>query len=351
MGEPLPTRWFDGRSPRGRAVQLRVEGDELVLEPLDAERAEPPRRYPLREVRWPERRTHGQRQTELPDGGLIQHADASGWDAWWAAQGLRESWVVGWQQSWRATAAAVVGAVAVLLASWFWGVPVASQFVAQRLPVSLDERIGRDGLAQLDRALLKPTRLDEARRQAIERRWRAFVERAHPEGDAPAWRLSFRHAPELGPNALALPGGQMVVTDQLVELLHDRPDALTGVLAHELGHVRHRDGLDMLVRASLLSAIVGVVFGDASGFIASVPAALLTQSYSRDVERRADAYAAERLDRAGLSPAVMVSLFERLATARKNQDRDADGVLPIALASHPADEERIRFFREWAPER
>ena len=134
MGEPLPTRWFDGRSPRGRAVQLRVEGDELVLEPLDAERAEPPRRYPLREVRWPERRTHGQRQTELPDGGLIQHADAGGWDAWWVAQGLRESWVVGWQQSWRATAAAVVGAVAVLLASWFWGVPVASQFVAQRLP-------------------------------------------------------------------------------------------------------------------------------------------------------------------------------------------------------------------------
>lgn len=350
MGQPLATLWFDGRSPRGRPVRLRIDGDELVLEPLDEAADGSPRRYPMRRVRWPERRTHGQRQTELPDDSLIQHADAPEWDAWWAAHGLRESWVVGWQQSWRATAWAVIGAIAVLLASWFWGVPVASQFVAQRLPLALDERLGTDSLAQLDRGLLKPTRLDEARRQAIERRWRAFVDSAHPEGDAPTWRLAFRHAPDLGPNALALPGGQIIVTDELVELLHDRPDALTGVLAHELGHVRHRDGLDMLVRASLLSAIVGVVFGDASTFIATVPATLLTQSYSRDVERRADAYAAERLHRAGLSPAVMVTLFERLAAVRQKEG-ERGGVLPIALASHPADEDRIRYFREWTPER
>jgi Zn-dependent protease with chaperone function len=350
MRLPLRTLWFDGRSPRGRAVRVHLDGDELVLQPLDVAADGPARRYPLRRVRWPERRTHGQRQTDLPDGSLIQHADAPEWDDWWAGQGLSESWVVGWQQSWRATVWAVVGAVAVVLASWLWGVPAASQFVAQRLPVELDERLGRDSLEQLDRVLLKPTRLDEAQQREVEQRWKSFVERAHVEGDEPAWRLSFRHAPDLGPNALALPGGHIIVTDQLVELLRDRPDALTGVLAHELGHVRHRDGLDMLVRASLLSAIVGVVFGDASTFIATVPATLLTQSYSRDVERRADAYAAERLHRAGLSPAVMVTLFERLAAVRQKEG-ERGGVLPIALASHPADEDRIRYFREWTPER
>lgn len=346
MGEALETLWFDGRSPRGHPVRLYIEGDQLVLEPLAAGDEGLPRRYALRRVRWPESRTHGQRQTDLPDDSLIQHADAGEWDAWWAAQGLRQGWVVSWQQSWRATAGAAIGAIAVVIASWVWGVPVASQFVAQRLPMELDQRIGRDGLQQLDRALLQPTRLDDAQRQAIERRWQAFVERAHPEGDAPAWRLSFRHAPGLGPNALALPGGQIIVTDQLVALLRDRPDALTGVLAHELGHVKYRDGLDMLVRASLLSAIVGLVFGDASTMIATVPATLLTQAYSREVERRADAYAADLLDRGGLSPAVMVALFERLSAARQGRGERAD-LLPIALASHPADEERVRFFREW----
>ena len=350
-GAPLQTLWFDGLSPRPRAVHVRCVGDELWVEPLDPQADGGARRYPLRRVNWPERRSHGQRQTDLPDGGLLQHADAPEWDSWWSAQGLRESWVVGLQQSWRGVAWSLLLTIAVLGAAWHWGVPAASQFVAQRLPASLETSLGESSMKRLDEALLKPTRLPPAQTREIEARWRAFVERAYGEREPPAWQLHWRHAPALGPNALALPGGHIVVTDQLVDLLRDRPDALIGVLAHELGHVQHRDGLDALVRASLLSAIVGVVFGDASGFIATVPAALLTQAYSRDVERRADAYSAALLHQGGVSPAAMLPLFERLAQRAhaKGGSREQASPLPMALASHPADEERIRFFRDWAP--
>jgi predicted Zn-dependent protease len=102
-----------------------------------------------------------------------------------------------------------------------------------------------------------------------------------------------------------------------------------------------------MVRASLISALVGVVLGDASGFLATVPATLATQDYSRDAERAADAFAAQLLDQSGVSPSVMVAFFERIRQ-QEQADQDDDGAaLPIAISSHPDHDERIRFFREW----
>jgi Zn-dependent protease with chaperone function len=347
-GAPLLTRWYDGHSPRAHTVHVRLDGGTLVIEPRESTIGV--QRHPISGVRWPERRTHGQRQTELPDGGLLQHADAAEWDAWWAEQGLDESFVVGWQQSWRCVLVALLATVLVLAATWTWGVPWASARVAQHMPEAIEQRIGRESLAQLERLLLAPSQLPAAQQAALQARWQAMVQRAHPAGDAPVHSLAFRSSPRLGPNALALPGGQIVVTDELVTLLHDQTDTLMGVLGHELGHVRHRDGMDMLVRSTFVSALVGVVFGDMGGFIAAVPAALLTQAYSRDAERRADRRAAELLHANGVSPAVMTTLFERLRAREPRRDEgDEEALLPIAIGSHPADAERVRFFQEWSP--
>ena len=349
MPGTLRSRWFDGRSPRPQEVSLRVADGELLMTLGDEVR-----RYPLARVRWPERRSHGLRQAELPDGSLIQHADASEWDAWAKASGLRDSAVVGWMQSWRATFAALGGSIVFLGVAWVWGVPWLSSTLAHQVPASIEVRIGQQSVQQLERLFLRPSELPQARQEDVRRRFASVVESAYPKGDAPHWDLSFRASPALGPNAFALPGGYMVMTDELVKLLHDQPDAIVGVLAHELGHVQHRDGLDMLVRASLISALVGVVLGDASGFLATVPATLATQSYSRDAERRADAHAAQVLHAAGISPAVMVTFFERIRDAlgddTTERPDDEDGAsLPISIASHPAHEERIRFFRDWQP--
>lgn len=347
----LDSRWFDGRSPKPHAVTLRVEAGELLMQVGESET----RRYPLARVRWPERRTHGQRQAELPDGGVIQHADAVEWDAWAQANGLQDSAVVGWMQSWRATLVALAGAVVFLAAAWLWGVPWLSQTLAHQVPDSLDRHVGEQSLQQLDRLFLRPSQLPQKQQDELRHRFASAVERAYPQGDAPHWELAFHASPVLGANAFALPGGFMVMTDELVDLLKDQPDALVGVLAHELGHVEHRDGLDMVVRASLISALVGVVLGDASGFLATVPATLATQAYSRDTERRADAHAARVLHAAGIPPSAMAVFFERMlaeadSDAPSGDDEDEGVSLPIAIGSHPDHAERIRFFREWRGE-
>jgi len=338
---PLTSVWFDGKSARARVCTLRLERNELVLHTENEER-----RYATAQVRWPERLAHGRRQADLPDGGLIQHADGSEWDAWWRSSGQRETIVVGWMQSWRATLAALVGTALLVAAAWWWGLPALGRGMAHLAPPALEAHIGQQAMQHLERLYLAPSQLPQHERDELHRRVGSLVDRAWTLGEAPAWQLSFHHAPALGANAFALPGGQILVTDDLVKLLRDEPDAILGVVAHELGHVQHRDGLDLLVRTSLVSGIVGVVLGDAGAFVAALPATLATQAYSRDAERRADLHAANMLHRSGISPAVMVTFFQRMQTTSGSNG----GKLPIAIASHPHHEERIRFFREWRDE-
>lgn len=370
-GTELATEWFDGRTPRPHRVWVRCDGDAFWVR-LQDDASVPVQRHALEQIRWPERRSHGLRQVELPDGSLIQHADASEWDAWARVNGLRESKVVGWMQSWRGALGAALATGFFLAFAWVWGLPWLAHTMAHAIPHSVEERIGEISLRQLSALFLQPSALPAAQQAKLRSGFSALVQNAYPGGDAPAWHLDFYSSEALGANAFALPGGQIVITDELVTLLADAPDATLGVLAHELGHVERRHGLDLMVRASLISALLGLVMGDASGFLATVPATLATQAYSRDAEREADALAATLLHASGISPTVMVTFFERLQAqgAEKRRDRgngigpaapdpEQNGAeapeesvlstLPIAVSSHPDNAERIRFFKEWTP--
>jgi Zn-dependent protease with chaperone function len=341
--ETLASTYYDGHQPIARPVLLRIAGDELLIEGEGVNR-----RVPRREVRWPERQRHGARLAYLPGQGLVSHADGPGWDAWAQAQGLRDSTVVRWMQSWRAVGVAIALFVAIAAATWAWGIPALSSGVLALLPPAVDETIGEQAMASIDAQGLRPSKLPSERQAAIRQALDAAVAAAYPSGSRPAYSLQFRAAGrlKLGPNAFALPGGRLVLTDELAELLADAPDVTTGVLAHELGHIRHRHGMRMVVQASVLAVLTGWLIGDFSSVLAAVPAVLGQQSYARDFEREADDEAIAVLRANRLSPGRMAVLFERLAEWREKQDEKSSGVLPIAFADHPADEERTRRFRD-----
>lgn len=329
----LALDYFDGRSARAQPAEIWLDGKQLhVQAALGA------CQYPQAEVRWPERQRHGQRQALLPDGGVLSCADAAAWDAWARAAGLHESLTVRWMQSWRRVALAALLLVALLVAVWRWGAPLAADLALRVTPTALDERVGSEALGYVDRRWLKPSALPEASRQRIRAQFAQLV----AGSGAPAYQLHFRAAGKaIGPNAFALPGGHIVLTDALVELMQDEPDAVLGVLAHELGHVQWRHGMRMAVQASLLGSVAGLVLGDFSTVLAGIPALLAQQSYSRDFERQADAHARLLLRRGGIRPQVMQRFFERIA------EQHADfAALPIAFSSHPADAERIAFFAD-----
>ena len=348
----LSATWFDGRSPVAQDVELQWTGTELLLHHRASGAT---RHYAAREVHWPERTRHGQRQVLLPDGGVIHLPDAAAWDDWARQLGQGQSLAVRWALSWRSSLAALVLLLALMALAWHSGIPWAAQRVADWVPASWEARFGESVMDELrDQGWLQDSRLPAPQRQRIDAAVKRLLAAVPADWALPPVQVHLHRAPAwLGPNAFALPGGQIVVTDALVELL-DRGDgpvdeALLGVIAHEIGHVRHRHGLRMVVQASLVSALASVVLGDTTGWLATVPAVLGQQAYSRDFEREADDESIRVLRANRLSPAVMAVLFERLREAQQKDADDDEGrpfALPIAIASHPSDEERIARFRD-----
>jgi predicted Zn-dependent protease len=183
---------------------------------------------------------------------------------------------------------------------------------------------------------------------AEQTRLRTAFERAIAAADGPAAspvHLEFRSG-DIGPNAFALPGGRIVMTDELVSLVDGRQDVIMGVLAHEYGHVRARHGIRMVAQSALLALAMSVVFGDVSSVLAGASRMLGEQAYSRDAEREADAESVRVMRAAGISPRVMVQFFDVLASKSLGSSRGP----AIAFASHPADAERVEFFTRAASE-
>lgn len=146
--------------------------------------------------------------------------------------------------------------------------------------------------------------------------------------------VDVRMAQSAIPNALAAPGGQIVVLSGLLDLAGDDAatggDMLAGVLAHEIAHARLRHptralgralGLDLLVRAS-------------GGGIGADGGALIAQfAYGRQAEREADALAQEMLATAGIGDAGLKAFFMKIQATFGDSDAGF-------LSTHPATAER-----------
>ena len=374
-GPRLAALYFDGRSARARPVQLWVDAGTLHVEGEGVDL-----QLPARQVQWPERQRHGERQAHLPEDGLLTSPDAAAWDAWIEASRLqRDSLTVRWMQSWHAALGSLLLTIAVLAAGYAWGLPAAARQVAAWLPERLHQQIGDAAMESFRDEWLQPSKVPPERQAALRAQFEQAVRRTPAfAGAAPAWTLHFHASPAkggMGPNAFALPGGHIVVTDELVELLNDRPDVLIGVLGHELGHVQHQHGMRSVVQVGVLSAVAALVFGDISTLLTTAPVLLGQAAYSRDFEHEADRAAARLMHANGWDPAGFGVLFERLRDAHgrpgqgSGQDKGTEGAgpdqdgrrdrkadphedegfsLPIGLSSHPPDAERVRRMREEA---
>jgi len=137
-------------------------------------------------------------------------------------------------------------------------------------------------------------------------------------------------------NAVTLPGGRIVLFDGLVKAAAS-PDEVAGVIAHELGHVRHRDVLESLLRQLGLSVLLGGLDGHVGGYTN----ALLASAYSRDAEARADGFAIDALAQAHISPLPTARFFRRLSAG---EDGGGIGRLSAYLSTHPMSQDRAARF-------
>ena len=332
----LKALYFDGKSSDAREVLLELDARGL----LHVRGGGRDFAWPLAEVRASERIGASRRRLHFPDGAQCETDDNDAVDALFAARApaaarLLSRWEGGLRYAIAALAATLLAAAAVV----FWGVPALAKQVAFALPSQTERLIGRDALAALDRAVFRPSRLPPERQQAI----RALHARmaAEIEG-AGASRIELRRGGRAGANALTLPAGLIVVTDELVALAKDDRE-IEAVLAHEFGHLRGRHILRHLLQDSIAALLVAVTVGDLSSLTslaAAAPTLLLQAKFSRDFEREADDFALAYLARHGIPPETFAAILERLQASRPGAHEGTD-----FLSTHPDIRARIEHAR------
>ena len=156
------------------------------------------------------------------------------------------------------------------------------------------------------------------------------------------------------PNAMALPGGHVYVDDGLIAKAQT-PDELAGVLAHEIGHVAHRDGTRTVLQTAGLSFLFGMMLGDFVGGGAVVIAAqdraeivlfAPGRGGGRRLQRRSDGqsgrrpacarrhpHAHRRRQGAGHEAFARPSRRPRTASPRSTPSRSPDATAPLLDAA------------------
>lgn len=286
------------------------------------------------------------RRIFFPDQSMFVTRDNDGVDRLLGASvGRGTKWLVEMER-FRPRLAIAVALIAVLaLAVYRYAVPVLVEVAIAVTPDVVPGLMSSGALATLDEAVLSESGLEAERQQNITDGFKALA--AHAPRGSDGYTLHFRKGGAIGPNALALPDGTIIITDELITLAGDDDDSIYGVLGHEIGHVDGEHSLRRLYRAAGITGLIILIGGDIGSGVEDVliqGSALLSLSYSRDQERYADRYSIEIMHRAGRDPEAIARFFEVM------RDRFGDTGKGAILTTHPATSERIEEARRYARE-
>lgn len=334
----IPCHYFDGRSSERREATITItSGGEWVVALVDSEE-----RLVANEVRIPNRVANTPRFIHLPGGGVCEVRDNDALDE--LRVRLRRDretrtekfarLVHHLDSTWRGAATALIVTAAILYSFTRWGAPAVAGLAVAATPPEVEALIGENALSLFRQFnLLEQSRLEANRRNEILAAFEAMREDTGVENS----KLLFHSAAGLGPNAFALPGGTVVITDQLVDLA-EHEEEIVAVLAHELGHVNGRHVIRRIAQTSSMLVLWTAFTGDVSVAALALlgPERLIALSYSRSFEREADEFATDYLFRAGIAPARLGDILQRL------EERAGTANVPSFLASHPGAKLRAR---------
>lgn len=150
-------------------------------------------------------------------------------------------------------------------------------------------------------------------------------------------------------NAFALPGGHIYLTRGLIEKTRSEAE-LAGVVAHEVGHVAARHGVQKLERNLRTGSLIGVLYETMLGGEPEIlrrnglrlAGVLWNASHSREDEEEADRLAVKYLVKTGMDPRGVVTLLETLL---REEVADSQGIATW-FSTHPMTQTRIRVARD-----
>lgn len=232
-----------------------------------------------------------------------------------------------------------LGIICVSVAVFWLSIPFVTKMIAKKIPYSVElsvaEKMGIESRFQVCKQTPRET---EAMNY--------FIALVYPKNELEkAMPIKMNVVKMHAVNAYTFPGGKIVLSNNLINEAKS-PEELLGVMSHEIGHVVGRDSVNFLVRGTLLASFFGYLTGDFNSAFAMSPQLLLSTAaltFDRDMERKADAFAAERLISANLTTSGLKSFF-----SRKLYDGSPLS-MPEMFMTHPSDENRIKLIKEFYP--
>ncbi|MEO3434399.1 M48 family metallopeptidase [Inquilinus sp. CAU 1745] len=343
---PFPARYNDGLVARTRPILVEIAPDGLTLRSEEGFQEHWPAAA-IRAVDLPARPGPVVLSREGQPGCRLVFDDPVAHDA------LRRHLPDLWRRTekdhravWRVAGWGMAAAAAILLIVLVM-IPRFAVQAAAAMPESWERQLGARVagrlvwlLAQGESSAAGPAECaDPAMREAMD-----GIVRRLAEDKAHAYTIHIANADLV--NAFALPGGHILMPKGMIEFAGS-PEALAGILAHEIGHAALNHPTEAAIRTGATGILLGLVVGDFAGGAAmlAVGQRMLDASYSREAELAADAFAIDLMKGADVPLEPSAALFDRLA------EKEGDTMEALSfLSTHPDTRSRADALRRAATE-
>lgn len=334
----LTGTYFDGKSSKPFPVLVRFDGARVRFRgtkgglELD---------FRLQDCKFTPPLGNTRRSMLLPGGGRCETSDLKAFavleNSKGANRGMRMVNFI--ETRWRMVTGCLIGLILFVWVFTVYGIPFMAEKVANTIPTEISEKVSQKTLQMFDQRLFEPSELDAQRADKLREIFQNLKQDVEADFDH---RLVFRKSSRIGPNAFALPSGQILITDELVALAKNDRE-LIGIFVHEMSHVEKRHGLRMLFQNAGVFFLISVLVGDVASITSmagTLPTLLIESGYSRKFEKEADQAAGTYLIRNGFGTEPYRNILLRLSDSRSHYSEFS------MIASHPAMQQRIKNLQE-----
>lgn len=307
MSEPISGRYFAAGVSASVEAVLRNEGDTVSIRQIQSGLV-----LSLTVGEISHRLASVPRKITFADHSVFESDDNDRIDQMFGIGGGFVARLTRVESSFKLVAILVVCTVFLLVGIYRFGLPALASGAARVTPSSALILMDKGTLPAVDRLLFDVSKLGRVRQDEISDLFDGLVTLSGHTN--PPLHLVFRRSELLGPNAIALPGGTIIITDALIAAAKS-DDEIAGVLAHEIGHVEFRHSAQEIYRVLGLGFMLSIIGGDSGQLVDDViaqAAAIDSLSYSRKFETESDFRSAEIMSALGRDPFAFIALLERI---------------------------------------
>lgn len=224
----------------------------------------------------------------------------------------------------------------------------------QHVAISPDQeiRLGLESAPAMAREMGGEVSPNDPRTAEVQRIGTLIVN--HTDASKSPWKFKFHLlADNQTINAFALPGGQVFITQGLLNKLQTEAQ-LAGVLSHEIGHVLERHSAQQMAKSQLGQMLVfatGTATSDPNtgsntnaAMVAAVINHMFQLRYSRHDESEADQWGLKLMVQSGFDPRAMIEVMKILKASA------GGGHSPEIFQTHPNPDLRIEQIKAYLAE-